>query len=254
MYRDRYGLIVTKSWDGGDSLRYEGAFWLANKLRAELIMREEHSVNTPAEVIDLIEPYKSQPGVVVRNPNPSEWWSDPKNTSRDQTLSAFIIAQLHDRDFLDRLVRAHRARWWLCSNNSDILWFTSVVPRARGGFWNIMLYVTDWFFFFDFLSAVGAFPVYDDGQKKWKFYDPKDTGKFWNLCLAMCQPGYETFIRKMARWIFGHFARKNAGTEAFNEPHPVAAALQWECMDDTPDLGRMWKPLVYFYFPRRFRG
>lgn len=257
MFRDSWGLIVTQSGDGGDSLRYEGCFWLAYYLRIKLKLEAVYSKLTVFQVIDLVEVKKmkdGQPaegtGVVVRHPDATKWWSDPKNTSRDQTLSAFIIAGIYDQEFLKRLIKAHRSRWWFCSNGTDNLWLTSVIPRARGGLFNILLYLTDWFFLFDFFVAIGWIPTYDDGKKKWKWYDPDDTGKFWNLCLAMTQPGHDTIIRKFMRWVFGNFSRKNNGSSAFNEPHPVAAALLWESRNDTADLGRMWVEIVYRYFPR----
>lgn len=248
MFRDSFGLIVTQSGDGGDSLRYEGCFWLANYLRQQRQMKEEYSALTPHQVIAQLE---VRPGIVARHPNPLEWWSDPKNTSRDQTLSAFILGQLYDRQFLYRLVRAHRERYWICSNGTDNLWFTSVPNRAMGGWHNLLLYITDWFFFFDYLNAIGLIPTYNDGKKKWVWYDATDTGKFWNASLAMCQPGHETFIRRLVRWTFANFASTNAGTKLYNESHPIIAGLKWEARNDTPDLAAMWAPIIECYFPRR---
>ncbi len=264
MFRDSWGLIVTANGDGGDSLRRENCFWLAHYLRGKMLLDQPHSRLIPQEVITLCEVRKEieiegvrlteATGVVIRHPDPTQWWSDPKNTSRDQTLGMFILGQLYDREFLNRLIETHRKRWWFCSNGTDNLWFTSVIHRARGGVFNVLLYVTDWFFLFDFFSAIGMFPTYDDGKKKWTFYDPDDTGKFWNLSLAMCQPGHDTVVRKLMRWIFANFSRQNNGTVAFKETHPVAAALLWESRDDTPELGQIWIPLIYQYFPRWSRS
>lgn len=265
MFRDSWGLIVTQSGDGGDSLRYESCFWLGHHLRGKLQLSQPYSRLSPEQVISLVE---VKPGVVVRHPNALEWWSDPKNTSRDQTLGAFILGQVFDYPFLRRLIQTHSKRWWMCSNGSDSLWLSSVVPRARGGAYNILLYITDWFFLFDFFVAIGWLPVYDDGKKKLKWYDPDDTGKFWNLSLAMCQPGWETWIRRLMRWVFANFCRQNNGTvmtaqrttlsgaiveTTLREPHPIAAALKWEARTDTPELADMWIPLIYRYFPRSFR-
>lgn len=251
MFRDSFGLIVTKSGDGGDTARREWCFWLASYLRKGLGMREEYSAVTPKDVINLLE---ISSGIIVRHPQPHTWWSDYKQTSRDQTLGAFVHGQLYDKEFLNRLVKAHRARGWICSNGTDNLWFTSVPSRAMGGWHNLILYITDWFFFFDFLVAVGWLPVFDDGKKKWQWYDPSDTGKFWNACIAMCQPGHETFIRRLARWVWGNFTRENSGTEGFNEKHPIVAGLMWESREDTPDLALMWRPLIYAFFPRDLHG
>ncbi len=251
MTRDSYGLIVTADGNGGDTLRYQSCFGLANYLRDKYQLKLSYEVNTPEANIALLE---KSPGVVIRHPNPLEWWSDPLNTSRDQTIGAFIYGQIYSRPFLDRLVKAHRARWWVCSNKSDILWFqASVINRALGGwFRSLSLYITDWFFLFDVIVIFGWLPHFDDGKKKWIWYDPDHVGADWNAVLALCQPGYETFVRRFIRWFYGSYRPENLGTAAFKEAHPIAAALMWESRIEAkgnPDLAEMWRTIVYEMFP-----
>lgn len=252
MTRDSYGLIVTTEGDGGDSARYMWCFGLANHLREKHQLKVYYEVNHPQANIMLLEP---APGVVIRHPNPLKWWSHIDETSRDQTLGAFVYAQIHDREFLTRLVKAHRARWWFCSNKKDQLWFqSSVINRALGGWWRTaLLYITDWFFLFDFFVNIGWLPKYNDGKKKWIWFDPDDTGPLWNAVIALCQPGYETFVRRFIRWLYGSYLPENLGTVAYKEWHSLAAGLMWECRlsaKGNPDLAEMWRVLVYEYFPR----
>lgn len=246
MFRDSFGLIVTKTGDGGDTARREWCFWLANYWREKLQLEPKHSVNNAKQTIALLE---ASPGVIVRHPDPLKWYSKPDKTSRDQTLGAFIIGQIYDKEFLSRLVDAHKKRFWLCSNNTDNLWFSwSVITRARGKWFS--LYLTDWFFLFDLLVIFGWLPKFDDGTKKLRWYDPDNTGPDWNFVLALTQPGHETFIRKLVRWLYGQYRPLNNGNTHLKEWHPVAGALIWESRVDCPELAEMWRPLCYEFFPR----
>jgi len=189
------------------------------------------------------------PGVIIRHPDATKWYSSPEKTSRDQTLGAFIVGQIYYPEFLERLVTAHKARAWFCSNKTDNLWFSwSVISRARNKW--LMLYLTDLFFLFDLIVIFGWLPKYDDGTKKLRWYDPDNTGPDWNFVLALTQPGHETFIRKIVRKLYGKYRPLNNGNIILKEWHPVAAALIWESRKDCPDLAELWRQISYEMFPR----
>jgi len=84
MHTDEYGLIVQKDLDGGDTAQREGFVWTGLWFR-EHILKDPWPDKLPIsfeEAIDLLEINKS--GLFRRHPNPTKWWSDPAEFSRDQ--------------------------------------------------------------------------------------------------------------------------------------------------------------------------
>lgn len=77
-YLDEYGLIVQRDKDGGDAV-YRNALYsvLASDIKHWNLTRSRCEV---------------APGIWVRHPDKTKWYSDPSNCSRDQVAKAMHCA------------------------------------------------------------------------------------------------------------------------------------------------------------------
>lgn len=80
-YVDDKGLIVMENGDGGDSLQKTTFAAVGQSLN-----REHFPSHSAAECCEV------SPGIWVRNPDTTKWYSNPLNTSRDQISSMIVWA------------------------------------------------------------------------------------------------------------------------------------------------------------------
>jgi len=258
MIRDSYGLIVSKDrltgeLDGGDSARATWCFWLAQYLLGKVksvFEKPSGAVNSFYQDMNILETY---PGFIIRNPKPNTFWTDVAYTSRDQTLGAIICAGIFDHNFLSRLWRAHKKRYFFCSNNKDTLiaYFSLWIRAYNFKFLWPILWFTDLFFVLSAMERAGILPRWVHEKKRliW-IRDPDDVGDDWNLILCLAQPNLETPIRNFARWFYINYRQENFGEREFGEKcKPIAAILWYERAygngTGNPVLASMWKKILY---------
>lgn len=92
-YRDDFGLL-TQSKDGGDSANRLGIYYFGLYLiykDTEYLPEIKESFNKELEKVTV------GPGVFVRHPDKAEWYSNPRNFSRDQTIPLIVSMGALDR-------------------------------------------------------------------------------------------------------------------------------------------------------------
>lgn len=197
---DDYGLLVTDAGDGGDTARNE---W-------SLMLGLGHPRLLPA-----LSLFKNDYKELIRNPKPDIFWSDAKQTSRDQTLHAFTyLASVHKPGFW-KFVRAHLERGLLCQNG-DLLWANiNVITRAAGNWYLYPLSVLwDISLIFGALERIHLLPRWDQDSLQLRFSnDPDDVGDDLNLQMSLVQPGHASPIRWLARMMYKLWRPKTLGSE-----------------------------------------
>lgn len=94
-YRDKFNLITQKDFDGGDSAHRTGLFYLGLYLNykddSKVIVQIKKDFEKDLSKLE----YKK--GHFVRNPDPDQWYSNPKNFSRDQTTPLIVALGVLDK-------------------------------------------------------------------------------------------------------------------------------------------------------------
>lgn len=107
LFIDKYGLIVQRDGDGGDTAQREGFSHFGAWIR-EHVLKEPWDVKrelTFDQIIALLEDGKT--GRFRRHPEPSQWWSDTKGFSRDQQVPLVAaMGVLGKREPLERMWNA----------------------------------------------------------------------------------------------------------------------------------------------------
>lgn len=90
MTLDSYAVIVQKDMDGGDTLHREGLYAFGQKIRYDYfnnaVILEGPIARRPDSIQNIMDRFEVAPGIYVRHPDPSRWYSNPDATSRDQLL------------------------------------------------------------------------------------------------------------------------------------------------------------------------
>jgi hypothetical protein len=154
MYIDSYAIIVQKDMDGGDSLHRVAMYAFALGLRQRLAMSENPELSLPtapvtptgmpgtsptmplmslsasaskpsarslASSTNPLEPFEVKPGIYVRHPDPTKWYSNPDTTSRDQLFPVIAYCAVsEDHARLWRLFKAVAARGFFAQNTLRI--------------------------------------------------------------------------------------------------------------------------------------
>lgn len=98
MVVDTYALIVQRNGDGGDTLQREGMYAFGKWLRYSqesntVVIADPPERRNSSSVMDRLE---IRPGVFVRHPDPSKWYSNPATVSRDQLVPVFAYCAAYE--------------------------------------------------------------------------------------------------------------------------------------------------------------
>lgn len=235
MHYDSYALIVNGDGDGGDTCQREGMYGFLTAIRVPL--------DTWLEI---------KPGVYVRHPDPQQWWSNPKTTSRDQ-LSPIIwyCAVTKDYSRLGRLFKACLKRGMFAQNTEEKDG-TRKLPDTMVG--NIA----------DFIRAFGSditHPLYFlllgldfaslVAQIAWlltprSLDDVDDNNRvLGHIGAAMFVP---TPFSWLSRKLYARFRPTSFGSST--EPNRVLAALTWyhRGPNGNPEFVELFRPFINKYF------
>jgi hypothetical protein len=264
MYMDAYAIIVQKDMDGGDSLHREGMYAFALKLRKD---RAPASANLPEPKI---EKFEVSPGVYVRHPDPTKWYSNPETTSRDQLFPVIAYcAAYEDYPRLWRLFKASAKRGFFAQNWLRVgpgekerkipdPMFMNIAHFIRaGGWWTAPLYPL--LFFFDALELTGtvlsAVPLHFSDDRlipRLKNGNDVDDNNLivQHLLAARFKP---TPFSALARYIYSVTRPQNFGNTKLGEKNPVMGALRWYHRSEfdghgNPELAELYRPLIEEYF------
>lgn len=282
MIIDNNGMIISGG-DGGDSCHRMYTSFI--RLRLQSLLGLIQSVPAPfdgtagpAQTQHLLE---VDDGIYIRNPDPTKWYSDPRNFSRDQMTPVIcfhalmsdsptpVFSQQAQRDQL-RLLKACFKRGMFAQNiypnwvdprteavtkkTPDFIdptlwgmfartWINSAwVPLAVP-----VVIIGDIFMVFSALFKCFA-PINKDGTLQFRWPDPGDTDDDnMNNCLMVSQYVFPTVFSKLARKIYKTFRRKNYGNTQLGESSAVMGAIAWYNHNDNPEMTELARPLVERY-------
>lgn len=281
MILDKYGMIQSGG-DYGDSCHRMYTCFLRTRILWDIdpdnstmamVMQE---IQTPQNTQKLLEPEKD--GVYIRNPDPTKWYSDPHNVSRDQLVpimcfQALMSATDEFRENQKRLLLACLKRG-MFSQNTEPNWVdprTESVPKKIPDFlgpdlWAIMARSwirTVWFplalpiiLFGDvFLVITALAKVFgpraldsNGGIPKFEWPGPNDTDdENINNILQTTQHLFPTPFSWLARKIYKTFRQENYGNTELGEKSHALGAIAWYNHKDNPEITELARLLVERY-------
>jgi len=270
MYVDAYALIVQQDGDGGDTLQREGMYafgkWLRYNSRTNtVVINEPPERRDPKKVMDKME---IKPGIYVRHPDPTKWYSNPKTTSRDQLVPVLAYcAAYEDYPRLWRLFKATAKRGMFSQNIKRAgeghrefkvpdTWIGHLSLFIRAGGWYTapfypVLLLTDTISFTG--TLLHQIPVhFEQTAKRFRFKEPKDVDDnnaiIYHLMAAKFKP---TPISWLHRQFYGLTRRANYGNYFLGERNHVMGALVWYHRPQNrgnPEMAELYRPVIEEYF------
>lgn len=231
-YIDTYGLICEIEpehiLDGGDSANRTGLFPIAAeynngfKMEADLDMTKDTAMSAANVMLSKIE---IKPGICVRNPDPTKWWSNPNYFSRDQQ-SAVVVGAGFSKNYslVSSLFLNHLKRFGLYQNfqinGVDVDGKKKFIQGdiATPEHLNLYIRALNLWFLYPLLLIGDLFTVLNSLIIIYKSYrDADDTSNDLNhiaICLQ-AKKRLPTPISYLARKLYRYF-RKNAGSDNQN--------------------------------------
>lgn len=273
MYIDAYAVIVQKDLDGGDTLHREGMYAFAKKLRydaGENKVYVEASLPRRPASSDIMDRFEVAPGLYVRHPDPTKWYSNPATTSRDQLLPVIAYcAAYEDHPRLWRLFKAVAQRGLFAQNYirigpgqsgkklPDPMHLNIAQFIRAGGWWTAPFYPL--LFIFDSIELAGTLlsllPLHfkDDHwiprQRNGNDVDDNNL-VVQHLLAAVYKP---TPISELNRYLYSVTRPLNHGNTKLGEKNTVMGALRWYHRSEyggeaNPEMAEMYRPLIEKYF------
>lgn len=274
MYIDAYAVIVQKDMDGGDTLHREGMYAFGKKLRysqlENKVYLEVSPVRRPASAGEIMDKFEVAPGIYVRHPDPSKWYSNPETTSRDQLIPVIAYcAAYEDYPRLWRLFKAVAQRGMFAQNwirigegetdkkIPDPMHLNLAQFIRAGGWWTAPFYPL--LFVFDSIELVGtllsALPLhFKDDHWIPRRRTPNDVDDnniiVQHLLAAVYKP---TPISELNRYLYSITRPVNYGNTKLGEKNPVMGALRWYHRSEyggeaNPEIAEIYRPLIEKYF------
>lgn len=270
--------LLMSGGDGGDTCHRMYTVFLRTAILQKMgaygtndaAMQLMHAIMPPAGTQRLLE---VQPGIYVRNPDPNRWYSDPRNTSRDQLTPVICYHSIDgDRENQWELLKACLKRGMFAQN----IYPNWVDPRTEPVKWKMpdlinpdlwAIFARTWIkslwaplalpfiILGDFFMVLSALfkcfaPVTKDGTLELRWNDPTDVDDDnMNNVLMAAQYNFPTPLSWLARKIYKNFRRKNIGNEQLGELHPIMGALCWyhRGPEGNPEIAEMTRPIVGRY-------
>jgi hypothetical protein len=270
MYIDPYALIVQQDGDGGDTLQREGMYAFGKWMRYDqanntVVITEPDDHGTPEQNMEKLE---IAPGVYVRHPDPTRWYSNPDTTSRDQLIPVIAYcAAYQDYPRLWRLFKATAMRGFFAQNLLRIgddpqapkvpdtwLGHLGLFIRA-GGWWTAPLYPL--LFVTDSIDLAGTIlaviPIhYEERTGILRLSEPRDVDDnntiIGHLMALRFKP---TPISWLNRQVYALTRPVNYGNLILGETNPVMGALAWyhrSSAGGNPEIAELYRPLIEEYF------
>jgi len=275
MYIDAYSVIVQKDMDGGDTLHREGMYAFGKKLLYDasdnkIYITMPSPLRRPASDEDAMDKFEVEPGIYVRHPDPTKWYSNPDTTSRDQLFPVIAYcAAYEDYPRLWRLFKSTAKRGFFAQNTLRIghgeydlkipdPMFMNIAQFIRaGGWWTAPLYPL--LFVFDAAELVGTIvsvlPLhFRDDHLVPRFKNENDVDDnnliIQHLLAATHKP---TPLSALNRYIYSVTRPQNFGNTVLGEKNPVMGALRWyhrpeQGNNGNAEIAELYRPLIERYF------
>lgn len=261
MYYDKNGLLMTINkqgqLDGGDTAANEGfsKFGIYIRLmKLKLPINYNYYLNL-AEVMPFLEP--KQDGNFIRHPGPgADFWSDPKQFSRDQQIPLIIaLGAYKEYAILWRMFKAHIKRFFHYQNKDiacvEIL---SLYSRAFK-MWPLypLIIIGDIWTLFNTFNRCGLIPRWKEETSEFVKLNNDDVGDDKNhiMCLLQAKLWYPTPISFIASWIYKKFRPKNRGNTELNETSPIQGAITHYFREESgnnPEISELYRPIIAYFF------
>lgn len=112
-YTDSYGLITHKDGDSGDGLQRNATYHILKKLLSNDYYGLDIELYRTA-----MDKFEVKPGIYVRHPDVSKWYSNPNNCSRDQiSIALLAMCMFNDTARVNRFVLALIKRFGFFQNH-----------------------------------------------------------------------------------------------------------------------------------------
>ncbi|NJO48284.1 MAG: hypothetical protein HC840_01050 [Leptolyngbyaceae cyanobacterium RM2_2_4] len=285
MIIDEYGMIISGG-DGGDSCHRMFTSYIRLRLLFNLKLIDKvpapfDMTASPAKAMCFLQP---EPGIYIRNPDPTRWYSDPRNFSRDQMTPVIcfhaLMADSPTKVFAEQARRDQASLLKAClkrymfSQNIYPNWVdprTEEVKKKTPDFINIELWgvfartwlntpwmplalpfvlLGDLFLVFSAMFKVWA-PTTEDSnggipEFRWPKMDDVDDDNM-NSALMVTQYVFQTPLSWLARKIYKTFRRKNYGNTEMGETSAIMGAIAYYNRNDNPEMTELARPLVERY-------
>lgn len=270
MFVDPYALIVQQDGDGGDTLQREGMYAFGKWMRYDqanntVIITEPDDHGAPEQNMEKLE---VAPGVYVRHPDPTRWYSNPDTTSRDQMIPVVAYcAAFQDYQRLWRLFKATAMRGFFAQNLLRIgddpqapkipdtwLGHLGLFIRA-GGWWTAPLYPL--LFVTDTIDLAGTIlaviPIhYEERTGILRLSEPRDVDDNNTIISHLMALRFKpTPISWLNRQVYALTRPVNYGNLILGEANPVMGALAWyhrPSAGGNPEIAELYRPLIEEYF------
>lgn len=275
MHIDKYGLIISGG-DGGDSCQRQYEVYLRQEILKKLGLQvpvvaglaTENSAQLALEV---------EPGIYVRNPDLTRWYSDPDNTSRDQLTSPICYhsyMSFHGNNdsqkAIRRLLKACLKRGMFAQNIYPNWVDPRTTPVAKKlpdlldpGLWGIflrsskllsiilypLLMVSDLFSLLGVMISLWA-PIMSDGTLNFRARNPNDVDdNNLNNVIMVAQYTLATPFSWFARKLYKKFRQSNNGNIQLGETNNILGAMMWydKLPDGNPEIVDLARPIVARY-------
>jgi hypothetical protein len=233
-----------------------------------LFINEVPERQNPSEIMNKLEVKK---GIYVRHPDPNQWYSNPKTTSRDQLVPVLAYcAAYQDYPRLWRFFKATAKRGMFSQNTKragkghkefkvpdTFLGHLSLFIRA-GGYYTLPFYpllvLTDTISFTG--TLLHQIPIHwEQTNKRLRFKESRDVDDnntiIYHLMAAHFKP---TPISWLHRQFYAITRPPNNGNYLLGETNNVMGALVWYHRKQNrgnPEMAELYRPLVEKYFSPR---
>jgi hypothetical protein len=120
-YRDKFGLLVKKDGDGGDTAHTTGVYY-----SILAFIGQPESAKFAVDAADL----RFHLGRFMRHPDPSKWYSNPNNFTRDQNNPLICAAVLNNNLMLIfEILRERSRRFYFHFNDESGDQFTGTIKN-----------------------------------------------------------------------------------------------------------------------------
>lgn len=262
MYRDKYGLIVQKDGDDGDSLHRMGVF-----LIGEIIARRDFIASKA--MLDMISHLSSidEHGRITWRRGATKW-TDPNNVSRDQLIPVIIGLGLFEMEagvpsqVLDKTISSIEENKLRAPNGDLFIAHYSLIVRSTWQRYDHLQKALSWAFLLitDVPLVIGAIvkclPFRWNEQKKAFEENGLNQVDDWNDFLPLLQAMIlaPTPLTWLARKIYSNFRGENYGNGIngmYRGESDVLDALLWYnryTSGGNPELVDPFQATIMFHF------
>lgn len=239
MRKDEFGIPYTIAWNGqpdfGDGSAELGRYWIG-----KIVTNKFNPINTDVELDSAIRAIEVQPGIGVRHPsNPfppnSNFWSDPKEYSRDNMKPYLWLLSLSNYSIIfKKFKEKHKERGGYKLQSTDIMSINTfnVMDKTAGLFGRLMF---DLGTLGNVLVQLLPLPKYKEDESFWKKWSLKRNvpgsglERDWlNIVVDMAARKYqgtETVLNKLAWWLSKEFGQLMT---IFHEYYKVESGNNYE--------------------------